>query len=154
MFELAFIGLVDANHAIETTRNDLIGRRMERHGENSAVVTFESGDAFGIRTVMDANFGAGTADRQQLAVGAVRNCMHGAGKAFKLLAQIDVIVGGGATLVIGNPIRAGHAQFATVRHYALLRMASYAHHRFDELVDIVNELTAGSVNQFHSTVAA
>src|SRR5688572_624185 len=126
---------------------------MERQRENGAFVAFEGSHALAIGAVVHANFRTGAADRQELAVSAVRHGVYRAGQALELLAQVDIIVRGGAALVIRNTVGAGHAQFAAVGDDIFLGMARDAHDGIEQLVDVVNELPIGSIDQFHGAVA-
>ena len=62
--------------------------------------------AFGLFGIVEADLGTCAANRNQRAVGIVGDRVHGAGKALEFLAEIDVIVGSSAALVIRNSVGA------------------------------------------------
>src|SRR6185436_17630797 len=75
------------------------------------------------------------------------------GQAFEFFPKIYIVIGSGAALVIGNLVSARDAKFATINNHVFLRMAGNAQYRLDELVNIVDEVAAGGIDQFHGAIA-
>ena len=73
---------------------------------------------------------------------------------LELAHQVHVVVRRGAALIVGDFVNARRAEVAAKGHDVLFRMTRHAKNAFEQLVDVVNELAVGDVDEFHRAVAA